>query len=67
VPSLPTISSNNVTGSWSPATIDTSIADTTTYTFTPDSGQCAVPVIMNIVVNTKTTPVFTQVGPLCQK
>ena len=65
-PTLPTISNNNVTGFWSPATINTSIADSITYTFTPDSGQCAEPVIMNIVVNTKTTPVFTQIGPLCQ-
>ena len=29
------ISNNGVTGTWSPATINTAVAGTTTYTFTP--------------------------------
>ena len=40
-PTLPTTSTNNITGVWSPATINTATAGTTTYTFTPAAGQCA--------------------------
>src|SRR5213078_1427678 len=65
-PSLLLTSNNNITGSWSPATINTSTAGTTTYTFTPAAGQCAGPVTMNIVITTQITPTFTQIGPLCQ-
>src|SRR5207247_4788219 len=66
VPILPLTSNNNITGSWSPATINTSVAGSTTYTFTPAAGQCAVPVTMDIVITTQITPTFTQIGPLCQ-
>ncbi|MBR9757432.1 MAG: T9SS type B sorting domain-containing protein [Algicola sp.] len=45
---LPTTSNNGVTGSWSPALNNTT---TTTYTFTPDAGQCAVVETMEIQVN----------------
>src|SRR5690606_8064043 len=38
-PSLPSVSDNGITGSWSPATISTGTLGTTTYTFTPDAGQ----------------------------
>ncbi len=38
IPALPTISNNGITGSWSPALNNLA---TTTYTFTPDAGQCA--------------------------
>src|SRR6476620_10745716 len=65
-PLLPSTSNNNITGVWSPATINTSTAGTTTYTFTPAAGQCAGPVTMDIVITTQITPTFTQIGPLCQ-
>src|SRR5207247_710778 len=65
-PALPLTSTNNITGSWSPATINTSTAGTVIYTFTPAAGQCAVPVTMDIVITTQITPTFTQLGPLCQ-
>ena len=65
-PALPATSTNGITGTWSPASIITSGAGTTTYTFTPSAGQCAVVVTMDVVVNAQTTPVFTQIGPLCQ-
>ncbi|HMK16698.1 MAG TPA: T9SS type A sorting domain-containing protein, partial [Chitinophagaceae bacterium] len=66
-PALPATSNNGINGTWSPATINTSIAGTTTYTFTPISGQGAAPVTMNIMITTQiTTPTFTQIGPLCQ-
>lgn len=46
---LPVISTNGITGAWSPA-ID--LTTTTTYTFTPDPNQCgATPVNMTVVVN----------------
>jgi gliding motility-associated-like protein len=51
---LPTTSTNGVTGTWSPATISTASAGTTTYNFTP-SGACAAPASMNITVNPNPT------------
>jgi hypothetical protein len=45
---LPTSSINNVNGTWSPALDNTK---TTTYTFTPTSGQCANLSTTTIVVN----------------
>src|SRR4029078_11899365 len=65
-PTLPGTSNNNITGTWSPATINTAPAGTTTYTFTPANGECAVNTTMIIVVTTQVTPTFTQLGPLCQ-
>jgi gliding motility-associated-like protein len=38
IPDLPTTSLNGISGTWSPAVNNTT---TTTYTFTPDAGQCA--------------------------
>ena len=46
---LPTTSLNGVTGLWSPLLDNTK---TTLYTFTPNSGQCAITKQLNIVVNT---------------
>ena len=45
---LPTTSLNGVTGSWSPALNN---AATTTYTFTPATGSCALSTTMEIQVN----------------
>jgi gliding motility-associated-like protein len=45
---LPTTSSNSVPGTWSPSLNNTA---TTTYTFTPNSGQCANTATMTITVN----------------
>ncbi|TDD99260.1 gliding motility-associated C-terminal domain-containing protein [Flavobacterium cellulosilyticum] len=60
---LPTTSNNGVTGIWSPAMNNTA---TTTYTFTPTTGQCTTtPSTMTIVVNQKATPTFNSVGPIC--
>lgn len=53
---LPTTSNDGVTGTWSPA-IDATT--TTTYTFTPDAGQCATTTTMTIVVNPLPTVAFT--------
>lgn len=58
---LNTTSINFITGVWSPALNNMA---TTTYTFTPTDGQCAT-ATMTIVVNPATTPIFTQVSPIC--
>jgi gliding motility-associated-like protein len=39
IPELPLVSTNGITGTWSPAIDNT---QTTTYTFTPADGQCAI-------------------------
>jgi hypothetical protein len=54
VPALPGTSTNGVTGTWSPATIDNQ--NSGTYTFTPAPGQCAVPATLTVNVNSNTTP-----------
>ena len=58
---LPTTSTNGVSGTWSPAMNNTA---TTTYTFTPTSGQCAKPITMTIVVN-QLIAIFNPVAPIC--
>ncbi|WP_062045502.1 T9SS type B sorting domain-containing protein [Lentimicrobium saccharophilum] len=66
-PALPLISDNGITGSWNPATINTAVAGTFTFTFTPDNpAQCGIPVDMVILINEEITPAFAQIGPLCQ-
>ena len=59
---LPTISTNSITGTWSPAINN---AATTTYTFTPTTGVCANTATMTITVNPIVTPAFTQVAAIC--
>jgi gliding motility-associated-like protein len=60
---LPTSSLNGITGTWSPALNNQA---TTTYTFTPTSGQCANPTTLSISVNPTITPTFDPVSPICQ-
>jgi hypothetical protein len=64
-PNLPAASNNGINGTWNPATISTAAAGTTTYTFTPDAGQCASPASIDITIAAQVTPVFTAIGPLC--
>jgi gliding motility-associated-like protein len=60
---LPTTSNNGVSGTWSPSINNLA---TTTYTFTPTTGQCTVtPSILTIVVNPNVTPTFTAIAPIC--
>jgi len=59
---LPTTSSNGITGSWSPSINNTA---TTTYTFTPNNGQCAAINTMTVVVNSKTDPDFSNLPAIC--
>lgn len=62
IPSLLTTSQNGFTGTWSPAINNTA---TTTYTFTPNPGQCAATTTMTIDITNNTTPTFAAVGPYC--
>lgn len=57
VPALPNTSSNGITGTWSPAVISNTTSGT--YTFTPDAGQCSVPVIYPVTVYPIVTPAFS--------
>ncbi|MHA3789599.1 RHS repeat-associated core domain-containing protein [Flavobacterium hauense] len=61
---LPTTSLEGVEGSWSPP-LDKYA--TTTYTFTPNPGQCADNVQVTIVVNSPITPSFEDIFPICSE
>jgi len=65
-PELPLGSTNAtaITGKWDPGIISTATAGITSFTFTPDAGQCATTVKMDIEVTTPVIPVFDQIGPL---
>jgi hypothetical protein len=65
-PTLATTSKNNISGTWDPATINTSVATTTLYTFTPNTSQCASVKTISIVVKTLSIPTFDPIGPFCQ-
>src|SRR5690606_16552781 len=65
-PALPVVSNNGITGTWNPAVINTGTAGTTTYTFTPDDGQCATATAtMDITVSASITPTFHAVDAMC--
>jgi hypothetical protein len=61
IPALPTTSNNGISGTWSPAISNTA---TTTYTFTPDAGECATSTTLQIVITP--LPTITLIGsPAC--
>lgn len=55
-PDLPLISENGISGTWNPAFIETKKQGIFSFTFTPDSGQCAVPVKLSIDISDKIIP-----------
>ena len=59
---LPSTSTNSIVGSWSPAINNTA---TTTYTFTPDVGQCASDETMTVDVTPETIPSFSAIADIC--
>ena len=59
---LPLTSINGISGTWSPAINNT---QTTTYTFTPNSDECATNQTITIQVTPLTTPLFDTVEPIC--
>lgn len=66
---LPTTSNNAtpITGTWSPATVNTAISGTVVYTFTPNPGQCtsATLTTASIRVDPVLTPNFGPIPALC--
>ena len=60
---LPTTSLNGITGNWSPALNNTT---TTTYTFTPNSGQCAINSTLTVTIIPKVTPTFNPISTVCK-
>ncbi|TXD85157.1 T9SS type B sorting domain-containing protein [Subsaximicrobium wynnwilliamsii] len=64
VPSLPTSSNNSILGSWSPSSIDNQASGS--YLFTPNSGQCALPFTLDVMVSPNVIPVFSIENTYCQ-
>ncbi len=65
-PVLPTTSNNSIPGSWSPSTVSTATTGTSTYTFTPQTGQCAVSTTLNVTTTTPVTTTLTAIPNMCQ-
>jgi len=64
---LPNISNNGITGTWSPAVINTSSVGTVVYVFSPAAGQCTTgAVAWNITVTGTERPVFSINTNYCQ-
>jgi gliding motility-associated-like protein len=57
VPTLPTTSTNGITGTWSPSAVDNQ--NSGTYTFTPTAGQCATTASFAVTVNPNVAPTFS--------
>ena len=68
-PLLPLNSSNvtPISGTWSPATVNTTILGSFPYTFTPNAGQCtsATPTVVSIRIDPVVTPTFAAVPAIC--
>ena len=63
-PILPTVSTNGITGNWSPATVSNTV--TGNYNFTPNGGQCASTAAMTINVNAaNSTSTFAAISTIC--
>lgn len=60
---LPSVSENGITGTWSP---EINNQKTTTYTFTPEVGSCALETSITIEVVDILTPEFTLPSFICE-
>lgn len=63
IPALTIQSNNGITGTWFPAINNLT---TTSYTFTPNSGQCANTATLTITINSKVSPLFTPIAAICE-
>jgi gliding motility-associated-like protein len=63
VPILNAVSPNGISGTWNPSTIDNT--HNASYIFTPNPGQCASSITLNVTVNNRITPDFTTTLNLC--
>ena len=57
VPTLPTTSTNGITGTWSPSVVDNQ--NSGIYTFTPTAGLCATTATFTVTVNPNIAPTFS--------
>lgn len=64
-PVLPTISTNGVTGIWSPATVSNTVSGS--YVFTPNAGQCSEPFFLSVTIQNGSPTVtgFSYTTPVC--
>lgn len=63
-PILNATSPNGIVGTWSPSTINNTANGN--YTFTPNVGQCAIPVVLTVTITPLSiTPVFAPLSPIC--
>ena len=65
-PALPATSKEGIAGTWSPVSINTSALGTATYEFTPSGGSCSTPVSLKVTIVSSISPIFDEIGPLCQ-
>ena len=65
-PILPLASTNAINGTWAPAAVNTAIAGTVLYTFTPTAGQCANTTTLNVTIDPQILPTFAAVPNVCQ-
>jgi hypothetical protein len=61
---LPSVSSNGIYGSWTPA-VNNPAGSITTYTFTPISGQCASTATVTLSVGSSVKPMFDSIPAIC--
>jgi gliding motility-associated-like protein len=67
-PILPLTSDNGITGTWTPPTVDMTVAGTVSYMFTPDAGQCAITPVtpsLTVTVTPLTVPDFANIANMC--
>lgn len=64
-PALPPSSLNGITGTWSPAVINTSTVGTSAYTFTPNPGQCADVATLNVTITPLPTVLISGTDAIC--
>ncbi|MDR6966982.1 hypothetical protein J2X31_000982 [Flavobacterium arsenatis] len=62
-PVLETTSPNGITGTWIPATVSNTASGD--YTFSPDAGQCAVPISISVTVNELPLLVINNPAAVC--
>jgi gliding motility-associated-like protein len=65
-PALVNTSTNGISGSWSPSSIDSNIPGTFEYTFSPGAGQCAVDTTISVTITDKIFPLFDSIPTICQ-
>ena len=62
---LPLTSVDGIAGTWQPSSVNTTNIGITTYTFTPNQGQCANPITINVEINSEISINFPDVS-ICE-